>query len=160
MNDRQKILVVSVFLIIELCLSFYVFNYTTRERSPTLIYHGEEEVSCFDISNRGDSFVIGTAEGTVSYHIRGRSSPQWVYQGGVRCISVLMSANGDYALSQDENGTVALFRSLGSGVYAPKWTYNLGDGDISGIHVTGAMPALVYMLATEGGRLLLFSNRD
>ena len=160
MNDRQKILVVSVFLLIELGLSFYVFNYTTRERSPTLIYHGEEEVSCFDISNRGDSFVIGTAEGTVSYHKRGRSSPQWVYEGGVGCISVLMSANGDYVLSQDENDTIALFRSLGSGVYAPKWTYHLGDGDISGIHVTGAMPALVYMLATDGGRLLIFSNRD
>ena len=83
-----------------------------------------------------------------------------MYEGGVGCLSVLMSANGDYVLSQDENDTIALFRSLGSGVYAPKWTYHLGDGDISGIHVTGAMPALVYMLGTEDGRLLLFSNRD
>ena len=160
MNDRQKKLVVSLFLLVELGLSFYVFNYTTRERSPTLIYHSEEEVSCFDISNRGDSYVIGTVEGTVSYHKRGRSSPQWAYKGGVGCISVLMSANGDYVLSQDENGTIALFRSLGSGVYAPKWTYHLGDGEISGIHVTGAMPALVYMMGTESGRLLLFSNKD
>jgi WD40 repeat protein len=160
MNDRQKKLVVSVFLLIELGLSFYVFNYTTRERSPTLTYYSEEEVSCFDISNMGDSFVTGTVEGTVSYYKRGRSTPQWVYEGGVRCLSVLMSANGDYVLSLDENGTIALFRSLGSGVYAPKWTYPLGDGDILGIHVTGAMPARVFMLATEGGRLLLFSNRD
>jgi outer membrane protein assembly factor BamB len=159
MNDRRKMLFVSVFLLIELGLSFYVFNYTARERSPTLTYPSEEEVSCFDISNRGDSLVIGTVEGTVSYYQRGRSTPQWVYEGGVRCLSVLMSANGDYVLSLDENDTIALFRSLGSGVNAPKWTYHLGDGDISGIHVTGAMPALVYMLATEGGRLLL-SNRD
>ncbi len=160
MNDRQKILVVSVFLLIELGLSFYVFNYTTRERSPTLIYHIDEEISCLDISNKGDSFVIGTVKGTVYYYKRGRSTPQWVYEGGVRCISVLMSANGDYVLSLDENDTIALFRSLGSGVYTPKWTYPLGDGDILGIHVTGAMPARVFMLATEGGRLLRFSNRD
>jgi WD40 repeat protein len=160
MNDRRKTLFVSVFLLIELGLSFYVFSYTARERSSTLIYHFEEEVSCFDISNMGDSLVIGTVEGTVSYYKRGRSTPQWVYEGGVRCLSVLMSANGDYVLSLDENDTIALFRSLGSGVNAPKWTYHLGDGDISGIHVTGAMPALVYMLATEGGRLLIFSNRD
>jgi WD40 repeat protein len=153
-------LFVYVFLLIELGLSFYVFNYTARERSPTLIYRSEKEVSCFDISNRGDSLIIGTVEGTVSYHQRGRSTPQWVYEGGVRCLSVLMSANGDYVLSLDENDTIALFRSLGSGVNAPKWTYNLGDGDISGIHVTGSMPALVYMVTTEGGRLLLFSNRD
>jgi len=160
MNDRQKKLVISVFLLIELGLSFYVFNYTTRERSPTLIYHSEEEISCLDISNKGDSFVIGTVKGTVSYYKRGRSTSQWVYEGGVRCISVLMSANGDYVLSLDENDTIALFRSLGSGVNTPKWTYPLGDGDILGIHVTGAMPARVFMLATEGGRLLLFSNRD
>jgi WD40 repeat protein len=160
MDDRRKILVVSIFLLIELGLSFYVFNYTARERSPTLTYTSEEEVSCFDISNRGDSLVIGTVEGTVSYFRRGRSTPQWVYEGGVGCLSVLMSANGDYVLSMDENDTMALFRSLGSGVYAPKWTYHLSDGDISGIHVTGAMPTLVYMLATEGGRLLLFSSRD
>jgi WD40 repeat protein len=160
MNDRRKMLFVSVFLLIELGLSFYIFNYTARERSPTLTYSSEEEVSCFDISNMGDSLVIGTVEGTVSYYKRGRSTPQWVYEGGVRCLSVLMSANGDYVLSQDENDTIALFRTLGSGVNAPKWTYYLGDGDISGIHVTGAMPALVYMLATEGGRLLLFTNRD
>ena len=160
MSDRRKILVVYVFLLIELGLSFYVFSYTTRERSPTLIYTSEEEVSCFDISKMGDSFVIGTVEGTVSYYKRGRSTPQWVYEGGVRCLSLLMSANGDYVLSLDENDTISLFRSLGSGVNAPKWTYHLGDGDISGIHITGAMPALVYMLATEGGRLLLFSNRD
>jgi hypothetical protein len=160
MNDRRKILFVSVFLLIELGLSFYVFNYTTRERSPTLTYTSEEEMSCFDISNMGDSLVIGTVEGTVSYYKRGRSTPQWVYEGGVGCPSVLMSANGDYVLSQDENDTIALFRTLGSGVNAPKWTYHLGDGDLSGIHVAGAMPALVYMLATEGGRLLLFTNRD
>jgi len=40
MDDRRKILVVSVFLLIELGLSFYVFNYTARE---TLTYHSEEE---------------------------------------------------------------------------------------------------------------------
>ncbi len=160
MSDRKKILVVSIFLLIELGLSFYVFNYTTRERSPTLIYHSEEEVSSFDISNMGDSFVIGTVEGTVSYYKSGRSTPQWVYEGGAKCISVMMSANGDYVLSLDENDTIALFRALGSGVYAPKWTYHLDDVDISGIHITGAMPARVFMLATEGGRLLLFSNRD
>jgi hypothetical protein len=103
MDDRRKILVVSIFLLIELGLSFYVFNYTARERSPTLTYTSEEEVSCFDISNRGDSLVIGTVEGTVSYFKRGRSTPQWVYEGGVGCLSVLMSANGDYVLSMDEN---------------------------------------------------------
>lgn len=160
MNDRRKILFVSVFLLIELGLSFYVFNYTARERSPTLIYAVEEEVSCFDISNMGDSLVIGSVEGTVSSYQRGRSTPQWVYEGRVGCLAVLMSANGDYVFSKDENGTIALFRTLGIGINAPKWTYHLGDGDILGIHVTGAMPALVYMLATEGGRILLFTNRD
>jgi len=42
MDDRRKILVVFVFLLIELGLSFYVFNYTARDRSPTLTYPTEE----------------------------------------------------------------------------------------------------------------------
>jgi len=160
MNDRRKIFFTSIFLLIELGLSFYVFNYTVRERSPVLIYGSIEELSCFDISNTGNSIVIGTAEGTVSLYQRGRTIPEWVYKGGVGYLSVLMSCNGDYFISQDEENTITLFRSLGSGVITPKWTYPLDDGEISGIHVTGAMPALVYILTTEGGCVHLFTNRD
>ncbi len=151
---------VFVLLLVESGLAYYVFNHTARDRTPTTIYLSEEAVSCFDISNWGDSLAVGTTDGTVSYYQKGKTVPQWVYKGGSGAVSVLMSEKGDYVLAMDESHTVSLFRSLRVGVNTPRWSHQLQGGRILGIHSSGGIPPIVYMLASVDGRILLFSNRE
>jgi len=158
--NRRKILTIYFFLFIQLILSFYVFNYTVRDRTPTLTLHSQEAVICFDISNWGDSLVIGTANGTISYFSTSKTMPQWVYEGGFGVLSIIMSDKGDYVLALDENHTLFLFRALSFGENTPKWTYYLKEGEISGMHSSSGIPTTVYMLATRDGHILLFSNQD
>jgi hypothetical protein len=42
----------------------------------------------------------------------------------------------------------------------PRWTYNLPQGTVVGIHSSGGMPPLVYILVTIDGRISVLSNRD
>jgi len=157
--NRRTTLAVFVLLLVESGLAYYVFNHTARERTPTTIYLSEEVVSCFDISNWGDSMAVGTANGTVSYYQKGKTVPQWVYNGGSGVVSVLVSEEGDYVLAIDKSHTVSLFRSLRVGVNTPRWIHQLQGGHILGIHSSGGIPPIVYILASVDGRILLFSNR-
>ena len=158
--DRRTTLAVFVLLLVESGLAYIVFNHTARERTPTTTYLSEEAVSCFDISNWGDALAVGTANGTVSYYQKGKTVPQWVYTGGSGIVSVLVSEEGDYVLAMDMNHTVSLFRSLGVGVNTPRWSQTLQGGRILGIHSSGGIPPIVYMLASVDGRILVFSSRD
>ena len=158
--NRRTTLAVFVLLLVESGLAYYVFNHTARERTPTTTYLSEEAVSCFDISNWGDALAVGTTDGTVSYYQKGKTVPQWVYKGGSGVVSVLVSEEGDYVLAMDMNHTVSLFRSLGVGVNTPRWSHQLQGGRILGIHSSGGIPPIVYMLASVEGRILLFSDRE
>jgi len=42
----------------------------------------------------------------------------------------------------------------------PRWTYNLPHGTVVGVHSSGGMPPLVYILVIIGGRIGVLSNRD
>lgn len=158
--DRRTTLAVFVLLLVESGLAYYVFNHTARERTSTTTYLSEEAVSCFDISNWGDSLAVGTANGTVSYYQKGKTVPQWVYNGDSGVVSVLVSEEGDYVLAMDESHTVSLFRSLGVGVNTPRWSQTLQGGRILGIHSSSGIPPIVYMLASVDGRILVFSSRE
>jgi hypothetical protein len=158
--NRRTTLAFFLLLLVESGLAYIVFNYTARERTPTAIILSEEDVTCFDISNWGDALAVGTADGTVSYCQKGKTVPQWVYKGGSGVVSVLVSAEGDYVLAMDMNHTVSLFRSLGVGVNTPRWSQQLEGGRILGIHSSGGIPPIVYMLASVDGRILLFSDRE
>ena len=147
-------------LLVESGLAYYVFNHTARERTPTTIYVSEESVSCFAISNWGDALAVGTANGIVSYFQRVKTVPQWVYLGASGIASVLVSGEGDYVFAMDEGHNLSLFRSLGVGVNTPRWSRRLEGGRIMGVHSSGGIPPLVYMLASVEGRILLFSDRE
>lgn len=158
--NRRTTLAVFLLLLVESSLAYIVFNHTARERTPTTIILSEETVTCFDISNWGDALAVGTADGTVSYYQRGKTAPQWVYKGGSDVASILLSAEGGYVLATDVNHTVSLFRSLGAGVNTPRWSHRLQGGRILGIHSSGGIPPIVYMVASIDGRIQLLSDRE
>jgi len=162
MKTRRAYFLLFLFLSIESIFAFYVFNYTTRTRSPILTYESEEEISCIGISSSGDSFAIGGTKGSVSYFSRGKLDPQWVYRGASRVLSVMLSVEGDYLVTVDSNFTFALFSEspflLHDEVH-PRWAYTLKNGTVASVYSTGGIPPLVYTLATAGGRIQLHSNR-
>jgi len=75
----------------------------------------------------------------------------------------VLSVEGDYLATMDDNGTLALFSNspffIDDEIH-PRWTYPLRNGTIAGVYSTGGMPPLVYILATVGRRIQLISNRD
>ncbi|MBN2334112.1 WD40 repeat domain-containing protein [Candidatus Bathyarchaeota archaeon] len=158
--NRRTILALFVLVLLESGLAYLVFNHTARERKPTLTVLSEEDITCFDISNWGDSLAVGTSDGTISYYQRGKTLPQWVYRGSSGLASVLVSGEGDYVLAMDVNHTVYLFRSLGIGVNTPRWSQHIPDGRILGIHSSGGIPPIIYMLASVDGRILLLSDKE
>jgi len=157
--NRRTTLAVFLLLLVESGLAYIVFNHTARERTPTTTINCEA-VTCLDISNWGDALAVGTADGKVSYYQKGMAVPQWVYQGGSGVASVLVSAEGDYVLTMDVNHTVSLFRSLGVGVNTPRWSHRLQGGRILGIHSSGGIPPIVYMVASVDGCIQLLSDRE
>jgi len=158
MNRRTTLAV--LLLLVESGAAYVVFNYTSRERTPTALFLCDGEVTCFDASNWGDALAVGTADGGVAYYQKGRTLPQWVYEGGSTVSSILVSSEGGYVLAMDVNHTVSLFRSLGFGVNAPRWSRRLEGGRILGVHSLGGIPPTVYMLASVDGGILLFSDRE
>ncbi len=160
MKIRPTRLIALLFLLAEFASAFYVFNYTTRTRRPVLSFGVDEELSCLGISNWGDSFAVGGEDGTVSYFSLRKASPRWEYHGesGVRLVT--LSSEGDYVVALDGDSTVALFSGLPGGEVEPRWTYQLDGGEVAGVYATGGMPSLVYVLATEGGSILLLSDRE
>ena len=163
MKTRRAYLLVFLFLSVESIFAFYVFNYTTRTRSPILTYESDEEISCIGISSSGDSFAIGGTNGSVSYFSRGKLDPLWEYNGAYKVLSVMLSIEGDYIVTVDGNYTFALFSESPFILHDethPRWVYPLKNGTVAGVYSTGGIPPLVYILATAGGRIQLLSNRD
>ena len=162
MKIRRAYLLAFLFLSVESILAFYVFNYTTRTRSPILTYDCEEEISCIGISSSGESFSIGSTNGLVSYFSRGKLDPLWKYYGTSRVLSIMLSFEGDYLVTVDNNYTFALFSEYPLLLHdeaRPRWAYLLKNGTVAGVHSTGGIPPLVYILATAGGLIQLHSNK-
>lgn len=145
---------------VESGLAYTVFNHTSRERTPTTTYLSDEAVTCLGVSNWGDALALGTAGGAVAYYQKGRTVPQWVYEGGSTVDSIHLSSEGGYVLAMDVNHTVSLFRSLGVGVNTPRWSRRLEGGRILGVHSLGGIPPTVYVLASVEGSILLFSDME
>jgi len=162
MKKTRAYLIISLFLLAESLSAFYVFNYTVRTRKPILTYESGEEITCFSISNSGNSFVIGSPNGSVSYFSKGKLAPSWVYHGASEVLSVALSPEGDYAVSLDANDTINLFSGSPYVVQnetRPRWTYRIEDGAVSGVYSLGGIPPLIFILATVEGRIKLLSNR-
>ncbi len=158
--NRRTMFAVLLLLVVESGLAYIIFNYTSRERTPTTAYMSDEAVTCFGVSNWGDALAVGTADGVVAYYQKGRTMPQWVYEGDSTVASILVSSEGGYVLVMDINHTVSLFRSLGVGVNTPRWSCWLDSGRILGVHTLGGIPPTVYVLASVEGSILLFSDRE
>jgi hypothetical protein len=158
--SRRITYAVLLLLLLESGLAYYVFNHTARERTPITTYLSDEAVTCFGVSNWGDALAVGTADGAVAYYQKGRTLPQWVYEGGSTVASIHVSSEGGYVLAMDVNHTVSLFRSLGVGFTTPRWSRRLDGGQILGVHSLGGIPPTVYVLASVEGSILLFSDRE
>jgi hypothetical protein len=158
--NRRTTFAVLLLLVMESGLAYIVFNYTSRERTPTTTYLSYEAVTCFGVSNWGDALAVGTADGAVAFYQMGRMMPQWVYEGDSTVTSIQVSSEGGYVLAMDVNNTVSLFRSLGVGVNTPRWSHWLDGGRILGVHTLGGIPPTVYVLASVEGSILLFSDRE
>lgn len=161
-KNRRAYLLAFLFLSVESVFALYVFNYTTRIRSPILDYESEEEISCIGISSSGDSFAIGGTNGSVSYFSRGKLGPLWEYHGASKVLSIMLSVEGDYIVTVDGNYTFALFSEFPFLLHDeahPRWAYPLKNGTVAGVYSTGGIPPLVYILATARGRIQLYSNR-
>jgi WD40 repeat protein len=158
--NRRTTLAVLLLLLVESSLAYIVFNYTSRERTPSAIFPCDGAVTCLDVSNWGDALAVGMADGSVAYYQKVKTMPQWVYEGGSTVASILVSSEGGYVLIMDDNHTVSLFRSLGVGVNTPRWSRRLEGGRVLGVHSLGGIPPTVYMLASVEGNILLFSDRE
>ena len=163
MKANQKYVIVIIFILVECASAFFVFNYTTRTRKPIEIYEFEEDITSLGISSSGNSLVIGGEHGAISFFEKGRTSPRWAYQGNSEIVSVVLSAKGDYIATIDGNHNINLFSDslylVGNEVH-PRWTYYLKQGAVAGVHSSGGMPPLVFILVTFGGQIGLLSNRD
>jgi hypothetical protein len=163
MKANRKYLLVIIFILVESALAFFVFNYSTRTRKSIEIYESEDDITSLGISSSGNSLTIGGEHGAISFFEKGKTSPRWVYHGNSEIVSVVLSAKGDYIASMDDNHSINLFSgspyTVGDEV-RPRWTYDLKQGAVAGVHSSGGMPPLVFIFVTFGGRIGLLSNRD
>jgi len=160
MKPRHAYLLVSLFLLVELISSVYVFNFTTRDRKPVLTYGLDEKISSYAISDTGKYLAIGGEEGSLHYFSVGKGEPEWVYRGESRVLSVHLSTDGKHIVVLDENSTISYIRGLTGGEVFPKWTCTLEEGSIAGVYASGGLPVEVRVLTKQGGRMSLLSNRD
>lgn len=163
MKVNRKYLVVIIFILVECASTFYVFNYTTRTRKPIEVYEFEDDITSLGISSSGNSLAIGSVHGELYFLQKAKTSPQWIYHGKSRIVSITWSAEGDYVATMDGNHSINLFSDLPYMVgdeLRPRWTYNIPQGAVVGVHSSGGMPPLVYILVTIGGRIGVLSNRD
>jgi outer membrane protein assembly factor BamB len=163
MKVNKKYLIVIIFLLVESASAYFVFNYSTRTRKPIEIYEIEDGITSLGISSSGNSLAIGGEHGEISFFEKGKTSPRWVYHGNSEILSVDLSAKGEYITSIDGNHNINLFSDspykVGDEV-RPRWTFDLKQGAVAGVHSSGGMPPLVFILVTSGGRIGLLSNRD
>lgn len=163
MKVNRKYLVVIIFILVECASTFFVFSYTTRTRKPIEIYEFEDDITSLGISSSGNSLAIGGVHGELYFFQKGKTSPRWVYHGNSRIVSITSSAEGDYVATMDGNYSINLFSDLPYMVgdeLRPRWTYNLKQGAVVGVHSSGGMPPLVYILGTSGGLIGILSNRE
>ena len=156
MNKR----ILAAFFLFQLCFGSYIFNYTTRERSPIFNYHTSADIICFDISTRGSSLAVGTEDDEILYFNKGNHEPKWRFKLESSIESVQMTPDGGYILVLSSEGDVYLFRSIGVGNNTPIWMHNIGSNMISDIYSSGGFPTEIYMLISSREHIQLFSNKD
>jgi outer membrane protein assembly factor BamB len=144
--------------------SYIVFNYTTRTRKPLITYSGKDEINVIGISSSGNSLAIGGKNGEILFFERGKNIPTWRAQSKSKITGLAISEKGEYIATIDNDHNLDLFSNSPHYVnneISPRWTYNLQDhGTISGIHSSGGIPPLVFIVITVDDRIILLSNRD
>jgi hypothetical protein len=158
----QHIHILAIVLIVfEIVFSYYISNYTSRNKKPIGEYRSSREITCFDISYTGEILAVGDRNGSVSLITIDDLAPRWVYAGKNSVVSVKLSSSGGYLIALDDNDTISLFTyvpSVKEGLVVPRWTYHLPFAKIERIYSSGSIPPLVYVLATSGGELHLLNT--
>jgi len=145
----------------EISLGFYVIKYTFRTKQQVWTYQNDDEITCIDTTSTGTLLGIGDKNGSISLVARGKPTPRWRHRGSSSVLSIKVSAKGDYLAALDGNDTLTLFSQtprLREGRIEPIWRHNLQAGKIGGIYSSGGAPAMVYVLASSGGNIRLFSK--
>jgi hypothetical protein len=161
MRIHRAHLFIIIFLAVEILSSFYVYDYTTRDKRPVGEYTLKTEAACFDATYTGGMLAVGGRDGSVSLIQRGRLITRWVYYGGAPASSVKISASGDYLASGDEEGSIALLSYVPimvDGRVTPLWMHRIPGARLEGIYSMEGMPPLVYVLVSSGGRLILMQT--
>ncbi len=152
-KERRVLYLVIFIICIELVSITYVLNYTTRAKNPVWSYHGDEEITSLSMSSTGNSFALGTADGTVLFFKKGKPQPKWAYHGSSRITSLAMSAEGDF-LAVLEEDTISIFFEYQTNYdddAAPRWTFQLPVNKIEGFYSSRAMlPSVTLLLTTNG----------
>ena len=78
--DKRSVIII-LFLLLETSLAYYIFTHTSQIRHPSMVIQSEDNVTCFDVSNWGESIAIGTENGTISYYKKENPFPKWVFRG-------------------------------------------------------------------------------
>ena len=161
MSIKRTHLVVILLLIFEVLLGFYIIQYTLRTKREVWLWQSDEEITCISVTSTGSFLGIGSKKGSASLISRGKSTPQWRYEGYFGINSIKITSTGDYLAILDDNETLYLFPQTPhfiDGKIKPTWTHHLPSGMLGGIYSTGGIPSLVYVVASSDGCILLFSR--
>jgi len=154
-------LLIILFLFIEIFLGYYVIKYTFRTKQQFWTYQNDGEITSIATTSTGTLLGIGDENGSTSLVARGKSTPRWRHRGASNVVSIMLSDVGDYLVTLDSNDTLSLFSQsprLRDGQIEPLWRQTLPSGKIGGIYSSGGAPSMVYVLASSGGNIRLFSK--
>lgn len=148
------------FIVFEFLLSYYVSNFTARERTSWEGYSPGGVITALDASYDDSLFAVGDAEGHLSLVQRSGLSVRWTYNDGSSIKTLKMSSSGDYVGWMDADGWVGLFSLTPprGGKATPLWAYNMPGVRLEGVYSTGGLPPLVYLVVSEGDRLIVFDS--
>jgi WD40 repeat protein len=154
-------LLVTLFFIIVIIFSYYVSNYTTREKGIWQTYKSASDITSFEISYTGSYIVVGDSDGSVSLLNSRGMAPSWIYFGKSPVSNTIISSSGDYLASIDENGLLSLFSfvpTMVEGKIVPLWSHQVLGSRLESLYSIDGLPPLVYVIVSDGGRLTLFQT--
>ena len=162
-KTRRALFLVIFFICIELVSITYVLNYTTRAKNPVWSYQGDEDITSLAMSGSGNSFALGTEDGTVLFFKKGRPQPRWAYHGSSRIISLAMSAEGDFLAVMEEEDAILIFfeyQTHSDEDATPRWTFRFPVNKIEGFYSSRAIPPSVTLLLTTNSSIKCISNDE
>lgn len=161
MKNARKTCLIIIIIIAETLLSIHIFNYTTRNKSPSGVWEPPEEISCIDASYTGDNLVSVIGDGRLFLMQGNAMSFKQTYLGSNPPISIKISKTGNYFASLDNESNLSLFSSIpitGEGQARPLWVKSIPGARLLDVYSNEGMPPLVYVLVSSDDALILIQK--